>query len=1125
MDLRRILLNNASLQTRPKRRRHYIADVRLSNTLHDIPERPEEEECEKDRRRSTGNVDQEERPRSTSESLCTISFQYYKDLPTSPRERIPKSPNNTNDSGVLKAVDDRRDENPRSYRRSSTVDEDNVIEAVSTYVLSYTDDAGNVIDADDFPPSTTGSSSPQESSKETSDEEITLSEMLRRVEPPMTTSSSRRGSVIDPDVLERITSMTPIVETSRSSSCASVVFNPNQSPDSNTEDEGSDERFKQSSPANPDTKQDILGKILLSPRLTRRGSLGDVLKTLTPQFNTTADPVQQDITKGPSCQKEGQLKKKVEGPEKVTKYQGTTLKSTHLSPQTHGQRKDQWRPFSPLPVKTSRDENTKLQENGGRKEKENNSVTTENGSVLNKVMNSPTLTKIGDRSSSVLKPISSSNGNRELQEKGKNVGAQKENENAIGKIMKSPTLCKRRRSLGDVLRSLSPNGGGSPTAAVDTKTSPLSVVETEHSGTPDKVKDSLLGKIIKSPGLTRGRGSIGNVLNSLSMNPNSKGPLPFNSTTKCAADEDLSKTKPPVSLGEPKPKDTEKSSGISGPKGLLAIVQKHVMNHSPIVQRKRRNFIASTTPLAGALELSLRDSLQDDEWDTGNKPATDSKSIVVKRLVANTTKVASPISDKNTKSSSNYNSKDNNNNILQPLKIKTCCNEDIAHNPNGLNIVSSPCKDGEVKTPNTSNHSKPKEKFPADVDHKANSPTPKRLAESERMDASAVRSDMTSLTPPLRKESVPLPPRSDDSPRRKTSVNIIKRSPVTFVISNNNAGVTETKGSGMECQAPSGVSFTNSRFLPLGREEAEEYSMMKQEEEGKPSRKTSTVSMSSRVTVYGENGSMVRNLENAAKRPPLDNSLPIDERFAALSERYASLKAKIEGNDAKQKNQSYSPSSVEPINDSPKTDSALASSKCWTTVESIPMEEFLDKLSDKRVEEMHGKQKEDSEENNCMTISSEKDTVRGNNVGTLKTVSSVYGHEGDINRDAITTNNDKGNNSSSINNCDDNTRENLAEVEVETGKIRTSDNTPLDLRSEPTAQRTRTTVVSKLMNRKMGIRRKQSIVPRVTKRRPKVYKEHCLEESGIPVTVAQFEKIRTLFENTVLRAAVRQEVC
>ena len=1129
MDLRRILLNNASLQTRPKRRRHSIADVRLLNTLHDIPERPEEEECEKDRRRSTGNVDQEERPRSTSEPLYKISPRCFKDLTTSPRETIPKSPNNTNDSGVLKAVDDRRDENPRSYGRSSSVDEENVIEAVSTYVLSYTDDAGNVIDVDDFSPSTTGSSSPQESSKETSDEEIALSEMLRRVEAPTASSSSRRGSVIDPDVLERITCMTPIVETSRSSSCASVVFNPNSfdaSPDSNAEYEGSDQRSKQSSPTNPDTKQDMLGKILLSPRLTRRGSLGDVLKTLTPQFNTTADPVWQDIRKGPSCQKEGQVKKKVEGPEKVTKYQGTTLKPTHLSPQTHGQRKDPWRPFSPLPVKTSRDENTKLQENGGRKEKENNSVTTENGSVLNKITNSPTLTKIGDRSSSVLKPISSSNGNRELQEKGKNCDAQKENGNVLDKIMKSPTLCKRRSSLGDVLRSLSPNGGGSPTAVVDTKTSPLSVVKTEDSGIPDNVKDGLLGKIIKSPGLTR-RGSIGNVLNSLSINQHSKSPLPFYSTTKCAADEDLSKTKPPVSSGEPKPKDTEKSSGISGPKGLLAIVQKHVMNHSPIVQRKRRNSIASTKPLTGALELSLRDSLQDDEWDTGNKPATDSKSIVVKTSVANTTNVASPSSDKNTKSSRNYNSKDNNNNILQPLKIKTCCNEDIAHNPNGLNIFSSPCKEGEVKTPNTINLSKPKEKFPADVDHKAISPTPRRLAESERMDASTVRTDMTSLTPPLRKESIPLPPRSDDSPRRKTSVNIIKRSPVTFVISNNNAGVTEIKGNGMECQAPSGVSFMNSRFLPLGQEEAEEYSMMKQEEEGKPSRKTSTISMSSRVTVYGENGSMVRDLGNAVKRPPLDNSLPTDERFAALSERYASLKAKIEGNDTNQKNQSYSPSSVESINDSPKTDSALASSKCWTTVESIPMEEFLDKLSGKRVEELHGKQKVDIEENNRMTISSEKDNVRGNNGGTLRTVSSVYGHEGDINfnREVITTNNDQSNNSSSINNSDDNTRENLAEVEVETGKIRTSGNAPLDLRPGPPAQRTRTTVVSKLMNRKMGIRRKQSIVPRVTKRRSKVYKEHCLDESGIPATVAKFEKIRTLFENTVLRAPVRQEVC
>ena len=1117
MDLRTIPLNNASVQTRTKRRRHSIAVVRRSNTLHDIPETPEEEECEKDRRRSVGNVEQKERPKSTSEPLYNISAQCYKDLPTSHRERILKSPNNPNDSGVLKAVDNGRAENPHSYKRSSGVDEENLIEAVSTY--------GNVIDAIEFFPSTTGSSFPQESSKETSDEDIALSEILRSVEAPMTTSSSRQGSVLDPDVL--------IVETSRSSSYASVVFNPDSceaSPESNAESGGSDEGSKQSSPTNPDSKQDMLGKILFSPCLTRRGSLGDVLKTLTPQFNTTADPARQDITKGPSCQEEGHLKKKVKEPEKLTKHQGTTLKSTHLSPQTHGPMKDPWRPLSPFPLKTTRDENPNLQENGGRKEKENNSVTTENGAVLKKIMSSPALTRrgslgdvllslspVGDRSLSVLKPISSSNRNRELHDKGKDCGAQKEDGNFLGKIMKSPTLCERRSSPGDVLRSLSPNDGGPPTVVVDTKMSPLAVVETECSGTPDKVKEGLLGKIIKSPGLTR-RGSIGNVLNSLCVNP-------FISTTKSAADEDLSKTKPPVFSGEPKPKDTEKSSGISGPKGLLAIVQKHVMNHSPIVQRKRRNSIASTKPLTGALELSLRDSLQDDEWDFGNKPATDSKSTVVKTTGANTTKDASPCTDPNTKRSSDYKNKDNNSNILQPLTIKTCFNEDIAYNSKGR-IVSDPCKDDEVKTPNTTDHRKPKEIHQADTDHKPISPTPRRLAESESMDASVKRSDTTSLTSPPRKTSAPLPLRNVHFPQRKTGVNIIKRSPVTFVISNNNAGENKTKRNGMEYQMASGVSFMSSRFLPLGQEEAEEYSMMKQEEEKKWSRKTSTINMSSRVTVYGENGSMVRNLGNVAKRPPLDSSLPTDQRFAALSERYASLKAKIEGNDAKQKNQSCSPSSVESIKDRPNSDNTLASSKCWTTVESIPMEEFLYKLSIKRVEELHGKQKGDSEENNRTAItSSEEGDVKGNDVGTLKTVSSVYGHERDItfDRDIITTNNDNNNNSSSVNN--NNTRDNLAEVDVETDRIRTSDNTALNLRPETPTQRTRTSVVAKLMDRKMGIRRKQSIMPLVTKRRSKVYKEYCHEEGGIPATVAQFEKIRTLFETTVLRVPVRQEVC
>ena len=55
MDLKEFLLNNASLQSWP-RRRHSIADVRFLHTLYDIPENPEEEDTEKERRRSTGSL-------------------------------------------------------------------------------------------------------------------------------------------------------------------------------------------------------------------------------------------------------------------------------------------------------------------------------------------------------------------------------------------------------------------------------------------------------------------------------------------------------------------------------------------------------------------------------------------------------------------------------------------------------------------------------------------------------------------------------------------------------------------------------------------------------------------------------------------------------------------------------------------------------------------------------------------------------------------------------------------------------------------------------------------------------------------------------------------------------------
>lgn len=46
----------------------------------------------------------------------------------------------------------------------------------------------------------------------------------------------------------------------------------------------------------------------------------------------------------------------------------------------------------------------------------------------------------------------------------------------------------------------------------------------------------------------------------------------------------------------------------------------------------------------------------------------------------------------------------------------------------------------------------------------------------------------------------------------------------------------------------------------------------------------------------------------------------------------------------------------------------------------------------------------------------------------------------------------------------------------------------------------------------------------MTKRRSKIYTESVSGSNGIPASAAQFERIRTVVESSVLRAPVRQEV-
>lgn len=165
-----------------------------------------------------------------------------------------------------------------------------------------------------------------------------------------------------------------------------------------------------------------------------------------------------------------------------------------------------------------------------------------------------------------------------------------------------------------------------------------------------------------------------------------------------------------------------------------------------------------------------------------------------------------------------------------------------------------------------------------------------------------------------------------------------------------------------------------------------------------------------------------------------------------------------------------------------------------------------------------GKQDTDSEENGITlkprtVTSSEYNHVSGRKVGVIKTITRTNSNEKSPNVDA-----------------NNNMKPSIAKIQVENdgmGNISSMANaskTTLELIPHSPAQRSRTSVLAKLMNRKMGPRRKQSIVPRVAKRRSKVYTKSVSGSNSIPASAAQFEKIRTVVESSVLRAPVRQRV-
>lgn len=681
---------------------------------------------------------------------------------------------------------------------------------------------------------------------------------------------------------------------------------------------------------------------------------------------------------------------------------------------------------------------------------------------------------------------------REVQEIGGDIGNLKKAGNIYHEVIVRSSYNKE--NMDGVLDNHSQENGDDSCEEFIGSSRLSSAANSESSGRSDKEKDSLFCRIIRSPSFTK-RGSIGNVLNSLYPNTRNEGPASCASTNKSGASMGLPEANQSGTTDVPKSKNIKKSA--SNAESL--IVQKNVVDRCQRVQRTRRNSIASYKPMTGALESSLKDSVQNGRWNSGKDPVISCETVC------------------NVKSNLN-----SNNSTKNSVKTRTSSSDHVSHirngyrDPGGVKV--------ELKTSDLTNPSCGMGKSQSRVDHRGASPKPIRLTKRDGRNDPQIGSETPCTV--KGKCSPSLPSRGIDPSERKSSATIMKRPPVAIVIPNDK---TEKKGNALErYQVPNVVSFINSNFKPLGQEEAEEYSMMKREEARKSSKNAS------RITCSDEEGRMICKL-GTATRPPLveDSQLPTNKRFVALSERFASLKAKIRGNEVKQNSQFSSLASSGLRHCSSGMSDALDFSKYPTAFEAVPNGEFQDRLSgisdgllDHKIEKTSlvkdgGKQSGTiASQNsgahrmaitfNVKEIERKVDKQFSKHVGRAY----VYETEGDINWDRSV---DENNNEIS------NSLNDAPKIDVTFDRIGSLDKTAL-VRLESFAPRMRTSVVAKLMDRKMIFRRRQSIEPKMMKRQSMVYDKYSSSESGIPRTFEQFEWIRAHVESTVLREPVRHEV-
>ena len=977
--------------------------------------------------------------------------------------------------------------------------------AVSTYVLSY-DTGANENDeilrklsnaSDTAEDLSLADSSLSEVSSSDDSPRASLCQLLKQLEP-LRPSTQRRGSFLVEEMEERMATLPPISEGSKTGIMTSVasgstvqVLLPEGAPNTilksgvdkeleHGEEEIHNERATSGNNSENSKGEDVLNKLLSSPKLssTKRGSLGELLRNLaaspTPQSGKRDQAISDQKCKN------------------LPDYGDSASYYTEMNSDKPESSKEKSRVLGQDHHVSQQLEST----------------------LVNKTISSP---KVLEQQGS-LSPIPQMN--------------------AISAA-----------SAGEASHSIIPENGGSTNSLEELQSHPTPQASSSYLTARDGNHADMFNKILDSSLLLRRRGSLREVLRTLSPIPTQQGKAdgteeeskPHNRGQNSDSSQKEASHNPQSNVQSSK----KPEPSVVGSKELLAAVHQRVMTHSPEPQRRcQRNFVFSENLRNESPEESLRNAVDltsDDRiLPLQNCDETLSVSNVVNisgigRDRSNTKERGDPNAYEVGKdvSSEDYNkySKKGDQSIPRsptPVKFTKASNQDD-NQPQGHSVVNRAMS-----------------------------------VDSSNQEAKA------------------------DAPKRKISVHVMRRSPVIFSVSSNEKGGKERADPQIAVMTTDREGVANPKRSGRGAREVQP-----------------TVSVSPQIrSAFGPGKPDVSQIgtvdEGALKSSPYKDASPTGKRFAALSEKYASLQAKFAQGFGKEKKEKEKEKGSDGRDDSTSAkdnreersdrnskgcnggDSSIINNNNNNNSNSNNNESGIFCVRNIKIDSNNkdenvnsNNENNNTNNNNKEWRNSDRSSKSDNEDDTHNNNSSNNNNNNNINNKdqrsgdgSSKSNNNQGNNVNNNNNNNNNKDTDYCNHERQSPPQDSSSSTSTGQRphlekvwttvetlivspitakknedspTEKTASeknktrvsaednrdipiRKRTSVLAKLMDRKLGRRRKQSIVPKAVHRKSKVYQ---IAEGGatqIPTSMSEFEAIRSGVEKKMLIGPLCSEV-